>query len=729
MSSQECQLSALKDYESQASKERETMRLLMLPARGHPASTPLQPAQLPSTVLPTDPLVLEYPNKTLISVQATGAWGGLATEVRQKQREENARYCAKHFAGHVVLSPLDVVLARLSPALVDKLAALEQTARSGLDLTLEKAVLDNLRKESIPSSNPGDRTIQDRYWLSRLADAAREPGADNSKLVADYFPTPAEALPEQADHGYKKIRKYDAALRPLVAEKSTKLNIFLNVEYTRTYPPNLACNPLIGPSDRVGKYQQAITNADDLLTFQPTRRFVPTLSFHGKDEATSLFVSVLNQERLEFAVLENCFHTTTFPTVSALLHLFRVVSLYELGYNPLFVYTLSSPPADFSVGDVAPTSVVLPGAPALEVHLTGKRLSPLRTTPFERSTVVLQGVIERTSDNEEPIPVVVKLSSIDEARLWREKIIVEALYAGTEPGPAYAPELLAAFAGHGLPPLNEEDQDKPSGILPTGLKRRASALEELPPMVPRHLELMIFRSPPGARVLKSVTSTADLLSIAKQLFAAILDAFRRRVLHRDISVTNVLSANNQLLIVDWELGRRLDDPLRASGNGTVTGTLDTMSVASLENQDPLPHDDVESAVYVLLKVLTQNFVPPSHLQREWKQILEGFFWDDPSVAPSNLASIRATFWSQVKIKGTTIRKTVDLLQTTGHETLAQIVVALLSLPLPDQRDGPLDYDAVLSSLEDLVGKAIAAASSVDASSLDRSVPEGLRKEG
>ncbi|KAJ6511313.1 hypothetical protein C8R47DRAFT_730197 [Mycena vitilis] len=466
MTSQERRFSALKEYESKTSKERERMRLLLLPARDHPASTPLQPAQPPSTVLRTDPLVFEYPNKTLISVPATGVWGGLKTEVRQEKRQADAKYCAKHFAGHVVSSPLDVVLARLSPELVDKLAALKETARSGLDLTLKKAVLDNLCKESIPSSKPGDRMIQDRYWLSRLADAAGDPGADSSKLVADYFPTPAEALPEQADHGYQKIRKYDAALRPLVAEKSTVSNVFINVEFTRMDPPNFARNPLIGASDFVGKYQQAITNADNLLTFQPTRRFVPTLSFHGKDEATSLFVSVLNQERLEFAVLKNCFDTTTFPTVSALLHLFRVVSLYELGYNPLFVYTLSSPPAPFLVGDVTPTSVVVPGAPTLEVHLTGIRLSPLRTTPFERSTVVLQGEIERTSDSEEPIPVVVKLSFIDEARLWREKIIVEALYADPGPGPAYAPELLAAFAGHGLPPLNEED-DKPSGILPT----------------------------------------------------------------------------------------------------------------------------------------------------------------------------------------------------------------------------------------------------------------------
>ncbi|KAJ7196890.1 hypothetical protein C8J57DRAFT_1027092, partial [Mycena rebaudengoi] len=54
------------------------------------------------------------------------------------------------------------------------------------------------------------------------------------------------------------------------------------------------------------------------------------------------------------------------------------------------------------------------------------------------------------------------------------------------------------------------------------------------------------------------------------------DAFRRGVIHRDISVNNILFADNQLLMVDWELGRRFVDPF--TGQGTVTGTLDTMSV-------------------------------------------------------------------------------------------------------------------------------------------------------
>ena len=56
----------------------------------------------------------------------------------------------------------------------------------------------------------------------------------------DYFPKyPAEALPEETLHGYKKKRKYDASLRPSTADRSTILNILVNIS-----PPNVASNPL-----------------------------------------------------------------------------------------------------------------------------------------------------------------------------------------------------------------------------------------------------------------------------------------------------------------------------------------------------------------------------------------------------------------------------------------------------------------------------------------------------
>ncbi|KAJ7223165.1 hypothetical protein GGX14DRAFT_427094 [Mycena pura] len=208
-------------------------------------------------------------------------------------------------------------------------------------------------------------------------------------LVTRCFPTSGGALPAQALHGYHKSRKYDATLRPSAAAQSSVLNILVNIEFTKTKAPTIASNPLIGASANVAKYQQAISNAVDLLTFQPTRLFVPTLSFHGKKQNAKLFVSILSQERLEFAVIHDCFSSKGFPTVAALLHLLRIASLYQLGYNPLFVYNFTSPPSDFSVGDAVPASIALPGTPV--VCLSGKHLSRPRSALFGRLTVVLEG--------------------------------------------------------------------------------------------------------------------------------------------------------------------------------------------------------------------------------------------------------------------------------------------------------------------------------------------------
>ncbi|KAF8172827.1 hypothetical protein K438DRAFT_1940390 [Mycena galopus ATCC 62051] len=702
------QFEALELYEMAASGERDAMARSILPGREPPSADlstvsdppPVVPSASFSQLLPTDSEALKYPNKTLVSVAATGVIGILTTGERREQRSEDARYCARHFAGHVVLSPLDVVLARLgTSALVDKLAELKEVADTQIDATLKDAVLANFSKESISSLKPVDRMIDNRYWFSRLADAALRPAADGSLLVLDYYPTPAEKLPEEKQHGYNKRRKYDASLRPSAAHGSTIFNIFVNVEFTNTDAPNVAFNPLIGATDHVGKYQQAITNADDLLKFQSTPLFVPTLSFQGKGKDAKLFVSILSCDRFEFAVVDNCFDSN-FPIVSALLHLFRIASLYQLGYNPLFIYNFTSPPLA-----------------SLSVRLSGKRLSQLRSTPFQRSTVVLEGELdEQFPDGKGSTCVVVKMSFIAQGRLWQEKIIVDALHtADVQPAPAYAPKILAAFAAHDSPPPGSPND---SEILQNG-KRPASALEALPAMVPRHLEIMAFDSPPDACKLKDVPSAAQFLAAAEDLFRAILDAFRRRVLHRDISVNNILVADNQLLMVDWEIGRRFQEPSSVTGRGTVTGTLDTMSMASLADRDPLPHDDIESAVYVLLKVLTQMFVPPVDQQHQWAAILDTYCWDDPDLKPLRLAHLRLSMWVGRNHENSTIDTTVQILRSAGHATRAQLALPLLSLPLPFQRNliDSSDYDAILSSLEGLVEQAVAAVRSVDATSL------------
>ncbi|KAJ7866687.1 hypothetical protein B0H13DRAFT_2281404 [Mycena leptocephala] len=714
------QFEALKLYEMAASGERDAMAHSILPGREPPSASlstasdppPVVPSASFSELLPTDSEALKYPNKTLVSVAATGVIGSLTTGERREQRSEDARYCARHFAGHVVLSPLDVVLARLgTPTLVDKLAELKEVACNQIDATLENAVLANFNKESISSLKPVDRMINNRYWLSRLADAALRPAADGSLLALDYHPTPAAKLPEEKQHGYKERRKYDASLRPAAAHSSTIFNIFVNVEFTNTDPPNIASNPLIGATDHMAKYQQAITNADDLLTFQSTRLFVPTLSFHGKGKKAKLFVSILSCDRFEFAVIDNCFDSEELPTVSALLHLFRVASLYQLGYNPLFIYNFTSPPPGFSVGDAVPAYVVLG---EVKVRLSGKRLSQLRSTPFQRSTVVLEGELdEQFPDGKGSTHVVVKMSFIAEGRLWREKIIVDALHtADVQPAPAYAPKILAAFAAYDSPPPGPANDSEI-------LRNKRSAFEYLPAIVPRHLEIMAFDSPPDARKLKDVSSAAELLAVAENLFQAILDAFHRRVLHRDISVNNILVADSKLLMVDWEIGRRFQEPSSTAGRGTIIGTFDTMSMASLDNRDPLPHDDIESAVYVLLKVLTQTFVPLAGQEHEWAAILNSYCWDDPDVEPQTLLNLQVSMWAGRHVMASTVDKTVRIFRSGGHATRAKLILSLLSLPLPNQRASfdSSDYDAILSSLKDLVELAVAAVRSVDASSL------------
>ncbi|KAJ7207862.1 hypothetical protein GGX14DRAFT_454608 [Mycena pura] len=287
---------------------------------------------------------------------------------------------------------------------------------------------------------PDAREIEGRYWLSRrcMFCSLVYPHADTHELCRllrrnrrnlRRCPTPAETLPEETLHGYKK-RKYDASLRPSTAD-----------------------------------YSQ-----------------------HSQNKA-KLFVSILSHEYFEFAVIDDCFGSNI-TTVSALLHLFRIVSFARQSFSRA---TLSK---------------------------------SLRTV------------------------YVVKMGYIADHRLWREKIIVDPLH------PCGARARVRPKDDRGVCCLWFTSDQDPE-ILRNTWKRSASTL---PAMVRRHLGIMAFESPPDARALKYIPSAAGLLTAAKDLFLAILDAFRRRALHRDISVNNVLVANNQLLMVDWEIGRLFQEP-------------------------------------------------------------------------------------------------------------------------------------------------------------------------
>ncbi|KAG5645559.1 hypothetical protein DXG03_005834 [Asterophora parasitica] len=531
MSDDDPPLLALKHQEETASNAREAMRPKMLPGREPPSADlstpqPVAPLASDSQLLPTHPEALQYPNKTLEPVPTTAVIDGLTTDEREQQRAEDAFYCAEHFPGHVVLSPLNIVLARLgTPAL-----------------------------------------------------------------------------------------------------------------FTQNDPPPITSNPLIGASEHVTKYQQTIINADDILSF------IPTLSLHGKGEDTKLFFSILSQVRPEFAVIDQCFNSD----------LFRVASFYQLGYNTLFVYTFCTAPLEFFIGNIVPVSFVLPGIEGV-VRLTGRCLSRLRSRPFERSIVVLEGTLDdRSTDT---IYIVVKL--------------------------------LASFAAFGSPPPGLSNEVSRTG------KRLVSAIEDLPAVVRRHLEVMPFSSPPNACQLMDVGSGATFLAAAQ----AILDAFRRGILHRDLSVNDILVANDQLLLDDWEIGRRFRS---WAGNGKIKS---------------LAHwTQLESTVCSLVKVLTQRFVPPLDQKRKWATILRRYHWDDRLMSHGTLRDVRFALWVP-QWEDTLVADTLGVFRLAGHHAQAQLLSSLFLLPLPTMLiNVDANHDTVLRSLEVLVKQAVEVVDAVDVNS-------------
>ncbi|KAJ7823961.1 hypothetical protein B0H14DRAFT_2825284, partial [Mycena olivaceomarginata] len=161
----EAALAALKLYEETASAEREAHMSLLQGREPPSVDSTTQPVVLPSAfkslLLPTDPEAIDYPEKTLESVSATC---GFVTETCNELRWKDTQYCANYFPGRVVLSPRDVVLARMgSSALVDKLAELQQVACINLDQNFKKGVLANVIKKSETSSKPDEQWIYGRY--------------------------------------------------------------------------------------------------------------------------------------------------------------------------------------------------------------------------------------------------------------------------------------------------------------------------------------------------------------------------------------------------------------------------------------------------------------------------------------------------------------------------------------------------------------------------------------
>ncbi|KAF7298857.1 hypothetical protein MIND_00833500 [Mycena indigotica] len=638
-----------------------------------PAQTSLPLLTDQSQLLELDPT--QILPQTLPTIPKTGMHGSVTTAELNAARKLDEQYCRQHFENHVTFSTLPAILEKLGgTAFCDRFNHLKQTASKVLPgkRGLKQKVMAAFVAES--TNNRGSPKvlldpklyIENTYWLSALAKTALPA---TQVEVMEFIPSQGDFMPHQ--QGYVKRRKYDAALRPFHAQSTTIFNVLVNIEYTGIDAPSYATNPLIGASEQISKYQQAITNAADLLTMQSTRFYIPTLSFHGRGRKAKLFVSILNQDRLEFTVVEDCFGSQL-STVSALLALFQRASLYELGFSPLFTYSFTTPRPEFSLGDAMPHVIHLPEFP--EIDLTGRRLSQLRTRPFGRSTLVLEGV------HSDPTKIwVIKLTFIVDNHAWREKIVLDALCSDSN-SPHYVPKLVAWFTAVGshYPTCNHGSQS-----LKTSRERPAAGTLSLPPLIPRHLEAMAFESPRDTRKLIEL-ETSELIDIAIEIFLALLDTFKRHIIHRDVSSGNLLAVAQRILVIDWETGRIFESEPLQSGT-EVTGTLDTMAVLALKKTlNPLPHDDVESAAYVLLKALTQGFQRHNPLcPPEWQECLAKYRWDNGDSQPFDLIASRLNLWDRNDFS--TLGDTKTYFKKAGDHLAVKFIDAIFSMPLPVHR--------------------------------------------
>nr|GAT46702.1 predicted protein [Mycena chlorophos] len=587
----------------------------------------------------------------------TGVKGSLQTAEYQELRWEDATTCRSQFPDRVIHSTLENILCTLGTSLsVEKYATLENNCM--VSPQLQAHVLQCYANEKHPESS---RTmIGTVHWLTALSQAVELP--DDLPAALQFYANPNPI----GTYGHDKKRQYDAALRPCAAEATTVLNTMLNVEFTIQDPPPIATNPLLGRGRSSRKLQQAVMNAANILAFQPTRLCVPTLSFHGKGSSTKVFFSILLHDRFEFTVIDDCFAEKVIPKLAALLRLLQTASLYELGYNPFLSYSFTgSATKALSLGDIVPHILHLNQT---VYSLTGECLSRSRTSVFGRSTVVLAGRDEQSTF------VIVKFAHVSEQRRDREALVVGNTVRRIS----------------SLVHANLADRDTPKHT------------------TERHLEIYAFETPENAKKLVDVTFR-ELLDALESLFEALYDAFRRRCMHRDISVGNCLFANGHILLIDWELGRRWDDSWNSS---SITGTLDMMSTRSLARKPPLPHDDFESTVYLCLKILTRKFRCRDSDAEEWHETIKTYAWDTQMDAAS-LRAMRLSLWYDKETEGI-IPTTCRLFRAAGEDQWAALVENLMTLPLPVQQSSladPTDYETVLAScavLKDLAVKAIQA---------------------
>ncbi|KAI3597567.1 other 1 protein kinase [Moniliophthora roreri] len=136
------------------------------------------------------------------------------------------------------------------------------------------------------------------------------------------------------------------------------------------------------------------------------------------------------------------------------------------------------------------------------------------------------------------------------------------------------------------------------------------------------------------RPLSKFRTTKELVTALRDALQAHTEAYRKGILHRDISIGNILiSENGGGLLIDWEFGKSIANPeVRVMAR---TGTWQFMSAHLLSNTPgTVEHtlvDDLESFFHVLCYVVLVHCpheFPNTKLKRHLKKVYDAWFFED-----------------------------------------------------------------------------------------------------
>ncbi|KAH7107881.1 hypothetical protein BKA62DRAFT_792345 [Auriculariales sp. MPI-PUGE-AT-0066] len=513
---------------------------------------------------------------------------------------------------------------------------------------------------------------------------------------------------QEADTDYTKKRKLDAYLRIRKTEVHLADTVLIPVELTTSQiAANVAKNPQTAFTNE--KLRQVLMNASDLLNLQPSRFAVWYLCFSGTN-LTKLHVGVLGRTILRLAVIEDAF-SQNLSLTSALLHTLRTSPIHNLGFLPFFDYSYN-----IKAGHLLPLAVHLPpdeysqepsedGSPIEEItYLIIQPEQPLSSqtgSTFGRGTYCLKAQ-KGTGDK------VLKLAWVSEDRTEREAKANRALACATgRPTLLHSPAMSYAFAFHSIPLYGSALTTDPTTL--------------------RHAEFMVFDTPgDGKRLLNAkhqlTHSPSVTFRILRQLVLAVMEAGARRVVHRDISLGNVLVRYNghehELLFLDYECAEGPDLPT----SERVAGTVDTMAIELLPDifdfttvaPNARPWLDLQVIVYLSLKLLTQSFVPTEQMAHPWKTALNYLLWD--TTDGTLIRHVREQFWSK---KAGPLINTFESMNATAHAELLRRLAAIpLSPTLPFEDDWTVtewsndQFDAAQKHLADPLSQALGYAEEV-----------------